>query len=62
MNDIDMTNIHGVSVHAENIVVLAPSRRMTYDEALVFAAWIVAIADHSDDHAEFDKILAAVES
>lgn len=40
-----------------HIVVLLPKQRMTMREALIHAAWLVALAD---DEEEFDAILDAV--
>jgi hypothetical protein len=39
-----------------------PGRPFTKDQALNLAAWLVAIADHSPDHADFKAVLSAVES
>ena len=51
-----------VGVQGDYIVVLAPKQRMTKDEALTHAAWLVALADDTIGHAKFRKILEAVES
>lgn len=52
-----MENEQMVSVVDGDIVILMPKRRMNKEEALRFAAWIVALSDIDD---EFDDILKAV--
>jgi hypothetical protein len=42
---IDTTNRFGVGSRGEAITVLSPPVHMTKAEALVYAAWIVALAD-----------------
>lgn len=57
--DLDVSNIHGVGVRGKNIVVLAPPDTMTPDEAMVFAAWIVAMASMHSTHpfsVYYDKV------
>ena len=58
--EIDTGNYQGVSECANGVAVLFPRQRMTKAEALVHAAWIVAIAD--ENLADFAKVLAAVRS
>ncbi len=36
-------------MQADEIVVLMPPRRLSKDDALTFAAWIVALAGAGDD-------------
>lgn len=50
-------NKYMVGVQGENIVVLNPPDKMTKEEALTFAAWIVTLADDNED---FGDILTAV--
>ena len=58
----DIFNKHGVAVDGGGrIAILAPPRGvMSKHDALVLAAWIVALADPLGD--EFQKILDAVQS
>ena len=53
----DLSNQQMLSLHENNVVILNPKREMTKHEALVFAAWIVAL---SDEKAEFLDILKSV--
>jgi hypothetical protein len=53
-------NAQGVGTnHDGNIVILGPKSVMTRDEALLHAAWIVALANF-DTEFEFDDYLEAV--
>lgn len=54
-----MENKFLVGVAGDAIVVLRPSSQMTKAEALLHAAWLVALAD---DNNEFSKILEAVQN
>lgn len=56
----DITNQQLVGAHGDNTVVTMPKREMTKQEALVHAAWIVALADRSQNFEEFRGILKAV--
>jgi hypothetical protein len=57
--EIDTTNYQLVSVNgAGTVVVLAPQRTMTREQALLHAAWLVAIC--APDHNEFERVYAAV--
>ena len=47
-------------VAGELIIVAAPKTRMTRAEALRHAAWLVAIADESDDQEAFLAQLEAI--
>lgn len=58
---IDTFNRQMVGVNRDDLVVMLPSQRMSKREALVHAAWLVALADDSDDNAEFSRVLAAVQ-
>ena len=42
------------------IQIMCPSPVMTKTEALVHAAWIVALADQSENFEEFRRVLKAV--
>ena len=52
-----MTNQQLVAANKGNIVIAKPKHVMTKQEALVHAAWIVALADDKD---EFERILEDV--
>lgn len=57
----DIANVQLVGVRGgDRIVVVAPRVHMTKPEALVHAAWLVALAEQTPG--EFDEILAAVRS
>lgn len=59
----DVTNLHGVARHGQEIVMLiAREGPMTQTQALVLAAWLVALADESDEHARFRHVLRQVEN
>ena len=57
-----VTNEQGVMVNdtGEKIVISSPSMIMTKQEALIHAAWVVAMADDSANYEEFRKVLRAV--
>lgn len=59
-DEIDTTNYQYVSLIANDIVVLFPKTRMTRDQALLHAAWLVASANPAPG--EFERVLAAVQS
>lgn len=57
----DITNRQVVAVAKDEMVqVMAPSIVMSKTEALVHAAWLVALADQSENYEEFRQILKAV--
>jgi hypothetical protein len=57
LKQLDYGNYQSVSGHGNHIRVLLPLQGMTVGEALVHAAWIVALADHEE---QFDEILSRV--
>lgn len=57
---MDTSNKQLVGVRGENIIVMLPAHRMTKQEALVHAAWLVVLAENNDG--EFDKVLTAVKN
>lgn len=61
--DRSIANVHFVgSTGLSHITILRPPVvPIPYDDALTFAAWIVAIADQSEDHSRFAEILSLVE-
>ena len=56
----NITNIQAVAAKDESIVVLRPNVQMSKSAALVHAAWLVAIADQSENFEEFRRVLKAV--
>lgn len=42
---VDVWNQQGVGVHGDALVILNPPTRLTKQEALNFAAWLVELAD-----------------
>ncbi len=55
---MDTTNSQLVGVNGEGILIMAPRFRMTFEEALRHAAWIVALAERTEG--QFAEILEAV--
>jgi hypothetical protein len=55
--EIDVRNCQLVTTNGDKIVVVWPNATMDYHQALVHAAWLVALVD---DDERFHKILAAV--
>lgn len=60
--EIETFNAQMVGVSAGKIVVMMPKREMTKAEAILHAAWLVALADESDDQADFKRVLEAVQN
>ena len=58
---METINDQGVGMCGNDLVVLVPKRKMTREEALRHAAWLVVLADHSENHKAFLEILTAVE-
>jgi hypothetical protein len=56
----DITNSQSVGGIGGDITIVAPKVRVQKREALVHAAWIVALADESENFTEFRSILKAV--
>lgn len=52
------TNVQMVALLEGDIVIMAPKSRMNKAEAILHAAWIVALAD--PDEEEFEPVLSAV--
>ncbi len=57
LKQVDYGNYQGVAGHGDRIAVLLPLQDMTLGQALVHAAWIVALADHEE---QFDEILSRI--
>ena len=58
MEEIETVNDQCVGVQGDSIMVMMPKQKMTKEQALRQAAWLVALADDSGD--EFQKVLDAV--
>lgn len=59
----DVTNRCAVAMDSQGTVMLmnpGASISMTKEQALVHAAWIVAIVDHSENYEDFRSALKAV--
>lgn len=52
----ETTNDQGVAIQGEKIIILLPKVELTRYEALVHAAWLVALAGGKD----FEEILESV--
>lgn len=60
--ELDLGNYQMVGIQAGNIGVAFPTHKlMTPDEALVHAAWIVALAEPNSEH-KFEDVLKKVKS
>lgn len=58
---MDTFNKHMVGVQGDTIIIINPPRApMSKADALVFAAWIVTLAD--DDETKFKEALTAVQT
>ena len=58
---MDVTNKFIVSVRGDDVVLMAPPLEpFSKHDALVLAAWLVAIADPDPATPEFEKIFQAV--
>ena len=61
----DISNYQLVTAHAkgerdQSIIIGSPLPIMSKEQALILAAWIVAIADTSENFEEFRSVLKAV--
>jgi hypothetical protein len=56
----DVENHQMVAMQGDKVRVQSPLAMMTKEQALIHAAWIVAIADRSEDYTEFREILKRV--
>lgn len=59
--NLDIENRHLVGVRGTKIVIVSPPGPLSPDEALVFAAWIVALAEHSTP-LDFQSVLHQVQN
>lgn len=55
---ISTANDQLVGIQGDDVIVMRPKQRMTQDEALRHAAWLVAISEKSFD--EFKQVYEAV--
>jgi len=60
--EIDTLNKQMVAVNGGDIIVMNPRHRMSKPDAILHAAWLVALADESEDNADFRRVLEAVMS
>lgn len=58
----DTFNVQLVGARGNMIEIMLPKRTMTKEEALVHAAWIVAVADESLGNEKFFSILREIQS
>lgn len=56
---MEISNHHLVGVQGGGIVIMVPPCKLTKDEALLFAAWLVTLADADN---KFKDVLAAVQN
>jgi len=56
----DITNAQVAAKNGDDVVIMHPLIQMSRQGALVHAAWLVAIADTSENFEEFRGILKAV--
>ena len=59
--EIDTMNRFGVGVQGDGVVIVMPPRGIiSKDDAILLAAWLVALADPLEDR--FEKVLHAIQS
>ena len=58
LKEVDASNRFLVGMQGEEIVIFAVGRRLSHDDALNLAAWIVTLADPLGE--EFAEVLKAV--
>ena len=60
---IETLNKFLVGVRGDEIVIMNPPRTLiSKEDALLLAAYLVAMADTSEGHEQFERVLEAVES
>ena len=60
---MDTLNKQGVAIRGSSVVILFPRQSLTPEEAMMFAAWLVVMAQMLDDSLRpFGDYLAAVEN
>ena len=58
--ELDTMNRFGVSVYGDGLAILNPPRVLTHDDALLLAAYLVALSRHGRER--FLEVLEAVEN
>lgn len=58
--ELDVSNSQQVEKQGDHILVMNPRTRMTPDDALVLALWLVKVVDNETRLAEIDKAMRAV--
>jgi hypothetical protein len=58
--NIQIVALENPSSDNERVRVMSPSPVMSKEQALVHAAWLVAVADSSENFEEFRRVLRAV--
>ena len=61
-NEIDVQNKFLVGMAADDITILMMAKRLSKQDALNLAAWIVALADGSADNITFMTLLERVQN
>ena len=59
-DEVDTSNYQLVSRRGDEVIILAPRLKMTEDEALLHAAWLLVMS--GDDEEKFQKIVRAVKN
>jgi hypothetical protein len=59
-NEIETINDQLVAVQGDSIIILRPKNKMTKEEALRHAAWLVVLAE--DEFNQFRLVLEAVKN
>lgn len=60
MADIDTTNKFMVGLQGDQLVVMRPIQRLSTDDALNLAAYLVAMAEEKDG--DFARVLEAIQN
>jgi hypothetical protein len=60
ISGVDIANKQAVGVNGSSIVIMFTQPRMSKLDALVHAAWLVALADTSENYEDFRGILKRV--
>lgn len=58
---LDIDNRHMVGALGQKIIVMNPPKQLSPDEALVFAAWLVALAEFQAS-VKFEDVLTKVQN
>jgi len=60
--EIDTVNDSLVAARGDKVLIMRLRPELSREEALRLAAWLVAIADMSEENADFKALLKAVQS